>query len=890
VARTAASCLLLLFAAATASATGIPRVFDAPWMGFDTGSFGEGLGPGAMAAGDLDADGDVDVLVGQSYFSSPGVSVLRNHGDGTFDRPAYSALPWNDSVGRVALSDVDGDGDLDALATIPDTWGMSARLGLWRNDGCGSLLPVETFQAGPGPVGLAVADFDGDGHDDVVTADSGYLGAGTTVSLLRHDGQAGPAAGFTAPEPFTGGASPLVVRAGDLDGDGDVDLAVAREGASGPVVTILVNDGTGGFTVRTNLGAGPRGAPTVALSDLDVDGDLDVVTSWLQNDLVVSYGVVRVFRNGGGASFTLAGDHRLDDYSDDPVDIAIGDLDGDGFPDVLTANANGRSVEGWRALLGNGAGGLQPVRAYPSSQNTEGILASDLDDDGDLDVLTLAHFSAALTVHRNPGSGLFGLPAPHPVSDYARGLDAADVDGDGDLDLAVADGAVELLGNEGDGSFAPAITYVPAGIVSDVKLCDLDGDTDPDVLTNTAPGGGFSVGLNLGTGTFAPPVAWTVDPCSGGKLGAFDLDADGDLDVVMSGCAQGFGGYLMVARNAGDATFTAAPRVPTLLATTGVAAARVDGDGVLDLVANVSGYGLGTYLGNGDLTFGPESVSGPPPYLFAVDDFDGDAFADAAVVIPADSFGTDMVGIARGLGDGFFAEPVLTTGSSVLENLRLSIDLDVADVDCDGRVDLVVTGYASNDLGVFRGNGDGTIGPHVRYGANITPSVSHLADVTGDGKIDAVTSSQVVGPPAVGRSVVVLPALCGCSVASPEVDNRSLRVKKVGASRTDVEVAFDDGSIAGPGERVNVYRGSIDAFRSPSRYDHGRVATGCELLASPLVDPGEAATGLPDRYYLAVHRCRAGAAAAEGSYGNAFDGRRRPRRPSAAADSGNPCP
>src|SRR3954462_13904500 len=95
----------------------VQGLFEAPWRGFDTGIFGQGFGPRSFALGDLDGDGDVDILVGDSFFGSPGVSVLKNNGDQTFAAPVYYSTPLNEVVGEVGLSDFDADGDLDAFAT-----------------------------------------------------------------------------------------------------------------------------------------------------------------------------------------------------------------------------------------------------------------------------------------------------------------------------------------------------------------------------------------------------------------------------------------------------------------------------------------------------------------------------------------------------------------------------------------------------------------------------------------------------------------------------------------------------------------------------------------------------------------------------------------------------
>jgi hypothetical protein len=101
------------FALALHSTIGVPSqsgpmaflqgLFEAPWRGFDTGIFGSGFGPTSFALGDLDGDGDVDILIGDSFFGSPGISVLINNGDQTFAAPVYYSLPLNQVVGEVAL-------------------------------------------------------------------------------------------------------------------------------------------------------------------------------------------------------------------------------------------------------------------------------------------------------------------------------------------------------------------------------------------------------------------------------------------------------------------------------------------------------------------------------------------------------------------------------------------------------------------------------------------------------------------------------------------------------------------------------------------------------------------------------------------------------------------
>ena len=121
----------------------VEGLFQAPWRGFDTGIFGSGFGPSSFALGDLDGDGDVDVLVGDSFFGSPGVSVLKNNGDQTFAAPVYYSAPLNEVVGEVVVSDFDSDSDLDAFATIRGSFDQMTKIKVWRNNGDGTFCRAE---------------------------------------------------------------------------------------------------------------------------------------------------------------------------------------------------------------------------------------------------------------------------------------------------------------------------------------------------------------------------------------------------------------------------------------------------------------------------------------------------------------------------------------------------------------------------------------------------------------------------------------------------------------------------------------------------------------------------------------------------------------------------
>src|SRR4029434_9800402 len=136
------------------------------------------------------------------------------------------------------------------------------------------------------------------------------------------------------------------------------------------------------------------------------------------------------------------------------------------------------------------------------------------------------------------------------------------------------------------------------------------------------------------------------------------------------------------------------------------------------------------------------------------------------MIMQQDSFGTELIGTALGNGNGTFQAIRTQTGSSVLENLRISDDLDIGDVDGDGTPDLVVFNYASNDVSLFLVNPDGSLRPHQRYGIGNTPLLGTLADFNADGRID-VAAAIGLPPSGLHNALVLLRNVAGSHLPTP---------------------------------------------------------------------------------------------------------------------------
>ena len=560
---------------------GLPALdglFQAPWRGFDTGIFGSGFGPSSFAVGDLDGDGDLDILVGDSFFGSPGISVLKNNGDQTFAAPVYYPVPLQEVVGEVALSDFDFDGDLDAFATIRGSFDQMTKIKVWRNNGDGTFAAPIEFPTGQGPAGIVIADFTGDGKPDVITANYG----GSSISLLRHNGLNGQQAGFLPPVSFNATNHAEKIAAADVNGDGILDVVVGETVDIGPLATlaVMINTGNGNFAAPVIYDAAPGGrfgSTAVALADLDNDGDVDLIGGGFYENGSIDNGAVTIRRNNGNGTFGSAEIILFanPNFVPNPKEITTGFINGDGFPDIVAAVPSGRAIEGFVVVNSNGSGGFNTPVYYEASQQTFDVAVVDLDKDGHGDVITVANSSAAVTVHKNLGNGSFPVLTRYEVASLSDAVESADIDNDGDIDIVVNgvvdivsnDGVVKILKNNGNGTFAPAIDYTPTRNFGDMKLRDINGDGFLDLVL--APNAccspyHFGTAVNLGNGTFAPTVVTEVFSCGDGTIDAADLDGDGDLDIVLTEEETCFGStdnHIFIFRNDGNQNFVRMPDI-----------------------------------------------------------------------------------------------------------------------------------------------------------------------------------------------------------------------------------------------------------------------------------------------------------------------------------------
>ncbi len=362
--------------------------------------FPAGDGQLSVAVGDFNRDGRADLV--KANASTDDVSVLLGAGSGSLGRA--TSFPAGDTPRSVAVGDLNGDGNLD-LVTADGGGGVSVLLG----SGNGSFGAPTSYEAGAAPRSVAIGDFNNDGKPDLATANQGSEDA--SVLLGTGSGSFGAATGFSVGEILNpGDLSPFSVAIGDLNNDGRPDLAVANSFAGN--VAILLGAGDGSFGPPTSFPAGSFPF-SVAIGDLNNDGRPDLVTA---ND---GSSDVNVLLGKGNGSF----DPRTPFDFDNPFplrSVVIGDLNGDGVPDLAAGGQLVGSADGFiRVLPGEGDGSFGAAITPPSGHRAGVVAIGDLNGDGAPDLAT-AHDGGvsvllnAPTADANLADLAFGSPTPVP--------------------------------------------------------------------------------------------------------------------------------------------------------------------------------------------------------------------------------------------------------------------------------------------------------------------------------------------------------------------------------------------------------------------------------------------------------------------------------------------
>ena len=488
--------------------------------------------PEAATIADMNGDGNNDIVV-----ANPGsgmITVFLGNGDGTVAIPTIGYTTGGFPFTAPLLADFTGDGLPDVV--VADDYNSFVLLAGY-GDGTLAAAPAYSipgsFSTSTFSYSVAAGDFHGDGFPDVVVGADGKSAAGITVYLANSDGSLKPGVSY--------GTNTLAyVTVADFNGDGKLDIA-ATDFNNG-VVQIFLGVGDGTFTVgsayATDTNSGPEPWDVIS-GDFNKDGKLDLA---IANNGSGTVGVL--FGNGDG-TFGAATSYSL---SVSPISVVAADVNGDGHLDLVLPLGTG-SANNVAVLLSNNdnTGTFQAeTDVAMGGGQPEYVAVGDLNGDGKPDlVLSMnsgASFPSALVVALGNGDGTFQAPTAYASSAQEGGLGRAfvanvqmfDLNGDGKLDLIYINnefGTVGVMTGNGDGTFAAPVEFPTTEFGWGLALADVNNDGAMDVVMGNDNSGGVTVLLNAnGTGTAPNYTLGTQTPSAtvtAGSPATYDLTAAG---------------------------------------------------------------------------------------------------------------------------------------------------------------------------------------------------------------------------------------------------------------------------------------------------------------------------------------------------------------------------
>jgi hypothetical protein len=529
---------------------------------------------------------------------------------------------------------------------------------------------------------------------------------------------------------YVTGINPQSVFCADLDGDVDLDLAVAN--ATSDSISILKNNGDGTFQDATNYRVGDK-PWSIFCADLDGDTDFDIAVVNASSDSV------SILKNNGDGTFQSAVNFGV---GRNPVSVFCADLDGDDDLDLAVANYNDNNVS---ILKNNEDGTFQTQETWPAGNAPYSVFCADLDGDADLDLAVANYDGDNVSILKNEGDGTFPTKVNYPAGNGPTTIFCADFDGDFDLDLAVTNiltprNKVYILENNGGGAFPSADSFNVGSDPWSIFCADLDGDTDMDLVVTNSGSNNLSILKNNGDGSFQGAINYTGASAPHSVFCA-DLDMDTDLDLVIANYTSD---SISILKNLTQTPANQPPWAFSLIS-------PPDGDTTLAFDSLTFRWqapydpNFGDHI-RYDLYVSTEPTF-DPDFTVIHDSLPLSRFTDTLgentyywKVKAYDNWGAETWS-SEAWSFTSHADSIPFAPAVHYEAGEVPISVFCADLDGDNDIDLAVANSSSNNISILKNNGDGTFYLDSSYAVGDVPHSVFCADLDGDGDLDLAVAN-----------------------------------------------------------------------------------------------------------------------------------------------------